>query len=462
MSCWAATDPRREPAVVSETSWRVRIGWGLGSLPGSALSITANVLLLRFMTDTLGIAAALAGSLFAGAKLWDAVIDPFIGRLSDRLRTPWGHRLPWILTGGLLSSVVLVASFAAPFAAGAPLVVYMGIMLLLFATSYSMLMIPYLAMPPDMTSSYHGRTQMMSIRVLCSSAGSSLGLGLAPVLLAHWGATRAGHVRVAILIAVIAAATTLLCVYMIRDVPRPVRAEPQRISLREQWQSALANRPFLYLLIAKFLYFTVLACSISTFAYFTKHVLKASDAWLGSFLTLQSVAVVASQPMWLRIARLAGKKTGFMVAGLAYGLGHLSWWFATPTEPVALILARAVWIGVAGGGTFLFMQAMLPDALEFDRLKTGQDRAGVFTGVFVFVEQAASALGAAVIGLLLGTMGYVAATEGRIAAQPASAVLGIYLCMSIIPFVLQLASLFVLSRYNLTANKLEQLRAQAT
>ncbi len=446
---------------MSESSWRVRIGWGLGSLPGSALSVTANVLLLRFMTDTLGIAAALAGSLFAVAKLWDAVVDPFIGRLSDRIRTPWGHRLPWILTGGLLSSLVLVAAFAAPVAGRTGLLVYMMIMLLLFATSYSILMIPYLAMPAEMSVSYHGRTQMMSIRVLCSSAGTTLGLGVAPMLLAHWGATRAGHTKVALLIAGVAVAMTMLCVWMIRDAPRPLRPAAPQIALREQWRLAVANRPFLWLLTAKFLYFVVLACSITTFAYFTKHVLRASDAWLGTFLMLQSLAVVVSQPLWLRIARVAGKKTGFMVAGLAYGLGHLSWWFATPAEPVALIFARAAWIGIAGGGTFLFMQAMLPDVLEFDQLTTGQNRAGVFTGVFVFVEQAAGALGAALIGLLLGAMGYVAATEGRIAAQPATAVLGIYLCVSVIPFVVQLASLLAMSRYSLPADTLEQLRARS-
>ncbi len=446
---------------MSESSWRVRIGWGLGSLPGSALSVTANVLLLRFMTDTLGIAAAFAGSLFAVAKLWDAVVDPFIGRLSDRIRTPWGHRLPWILAGGILSSLVLVAAFAAPVAGRTGLLVYMMIMMLLFATTYSILMIPYLAMPAEMAGSYHGRTQMMSIRVLCSSAGTTLGLGVAPMLLAHWGATRAGHTKVAILIAIVAVVTTILCVWMIRDAPRPVRPEAPQIKMRDQWRLAVANRPFLWLLIAKFLYFIVLACSITTFAYFTKHVLKTSDAWLGTFLMLQSLAVVVSQPLWLRIARVAGKKSGFMVAGLAYGLGHLSWWFATPTEPVALIFARAAFIGIAGGGTFLFMQAMLPDVLEFDQLTAGQNRAGVFTGVFVFVEQAAGALGAALIGLLLGAMGYVAATEGRIAAQPAGAVLGIYLCVSVIPFVVQLASLLAMSRYKLTADTLEQLRARS-
>lgn len=446
---------------MSGLAWRTRIGWGLGSLPGSALAVTANVLLMRFMTDTLGIAAALAGTLFATAKLWDAFVDPLIGTASDRLSTPWGRRLPWIFVGGVLAAVAMVAGFWAPIVQGPGLLVYMTVVLLLFATSYSMLMIPYLAMPAEIEPSYHGRTQMMSIRVLCSSAGSTLGLGLMPVLLSYWGATRSGHFRAALLIAAISIVAILACVWLLRDVPRTLAVASTQPALREQLRSALSNRPFVWLLTAKFLYFVVLAFSITTFAYFTKHVLKTSDAWLGTFLTVQSVAVVASQPVWLRLSRVFGKKSGFMVAGLLYGLGHLSWWFATASEPVALILARAVAIGVAGGGTFLFMQAMLPDALEYDRLRTGQNRAGVFTGIFVFVEQASGALATAAIGILLGLMGYVAATEGRMTEQPESALLGVYLCMSVIPFVLILISLAAMSRYDLTEQSLAAIRERA-
>ncbi len=446
---------------MNEPSLRLRIGWGLGSLPGSALSVTANVLLLRFMTDTLGMAAALASSVFALAKVWDAVNDPMIGAFSDRFDTRWGRRLPWILVGGLLSAVVVVAAFAAPLPAGNGLVVYMAVTMLAFATTYSMLMIPYLAMPAEITDSYHGRTQLMSFRVLFSSAGSTLGLGVGPMLLAAWGATRADHARMALVIAGVAAATTLLCVWMLRDAPRTARPAEPPPGLIEQLRSALQNRPFVWLLVAKFLYFVTLAFTLTTFAYFTKHVLKASDAWLGTFLMVQSLSVIGSQPLWLRVARTFGKQRGFMLAGLCYGLAHFSWWFAVPDEPKPLIFARAIAIGLAGGGTFLLTQAMLPDAIEFDHYRTGLRRAGVFTGVFVFVEQAAGALGVAIIGFFLAAAGYVAATEGRIVAQPPSAILGIYICMAILPLVFQLVAIFAISRYDLTAEKLAALRAQA-
>jgi GPH family glycoside/pentoside/hexuronide:cation symporter len=444
---------------VTGPSLRLRVGWGLGSLPGSALAVTANVLLLRFMTDTLGIGAAIASTIFAVAKVWDAFNDPMVGAFTDRVATPWGRRLPWILTGGLLSALVVVAAFSPPFESGSTLVVYMAVMMLAFATTYSLLMIPYLAMPAEMTDSYHGRTQLMSFRVLFSSAGSSLGLSIGPMLLAAWGATRAGHARMAIVIAAIAAVTTILCVWLIRDAPRTVRPTGPQPKIGAQLRSALSNRPFVWLLLAKCLYFVTLAFTLTTFAYFTKHVLKASDAWLGTFLLAQSLAVVVSQPLWLRVTRALGKQRGFMLAGACYGLAHFSWWFAGPDEPVAAIFARAVAIGFAGGGTFLLTQAMLPDAIEYDYHRTGLRREGVFTGVFVFVEQAASAIGIAIIGFVLATMGYVAATEGRIVAQPDSAILGIYICMSILPLLFQLLAILAISRYDLTAEKLVEMRA---
>lgn len=446
---------------VNGPSLRLRIGWGLGSLPGSALSVTANVLLLRFMTDTLGIGAAVASTIFATAKFWDAFNDPLVGAFSDRVSTPWGRRLPWILAGGLLSALVVVAAFAVPVRSGPALVVYMAVMMLAFATTYSLLMIPYLAMPAEITDSYHGRTQLMSFRVLFSSAGSSLGLSVGPMLLAAWGATRAGHAKMAMVIAGVAALTTILCVWLIRDAPRTARPAGPQPKLTEQLRSALSNRPFVWLLVAKCLYFVTLAFTLTTFAYFTKHVLKTSDAWLGTFLLAQSLSVVASQPLWLRVTRAIGKQRGFMLAGACYGLAYFSWWFAGPEEPVAAIFARAVAIGIAGGGTFLLTQAMLPDAIEYDYYRTGLRREGVFTGVFVFVEQAAGAIGVAIIGFVLASMGYVEATEGRIVAQPQSAILGIYLCMSILPLVFQVIAILAISRYDLTAEKLLEMRAKA-
>jgi GPH family glycoside/pentoside/hexuronide:cation symporter len=265
----------------------------------------------------------------------------------------------------------------------------------------------------------------------------------------------------ALVIAAIAAAMTILCVWLIRDAPRTVRPAAEPPGLVVQLRSALSNRPFVWLLVAKCLYFVTLAFTLTTFAYFTKHVLKASDAWLGTFLLAQPLSVVASQPLWLRVSRTLGKRRGFMLAGACYGLAYFSWWFAGPDEPVALNFARAIAIGIAGGGTFLLTHAMLPDAIEYDYYRTGLRREGVFTGVFVFVEQAAGAIGVAIIGIVLSATGYIATTEGRVVQQPQSAIQGIYICMSILPLLFQAIAILAISRYDLTAEKLVEMRARS-
>ena len=159
---------------------QIRLGWGLGSMPITILNLSSNVLLLRFMTDSLGIAAVVAGLIFAGAKVWDAVTDPLMGVLSDRITTPWGRRLPWLASGGLLCALTVVALYTTPDLNGMALLIYLAAMLLLFRTAYTMFNIPYIAMAVELTPSYHERTQLMSFRVVFSSFGSLIGLSLGP------------------------------------------------------------------------------------------------------------------------------------------------------------------------------------------------------------------------------------------------------------------------------------------
>src|SRR3546814_15966501 len=96
------------------------VGWGAGTLAVAALFNSVNVLLLRYLVDYVGIGAALAGSLMALSKLYDALIDPIVGSFSDRSKSRHGRRRPFVLAGGVVRAVSALSLFNVPTGLTAP------------------------------------------------------------------------------------------------------------------------------------------------------------------------------------------------------------------------------------------------------------------------------------------------------------------------------------------------------
>uniref|UniRef100_UPI0035CBFC8A MFS transporter n=1 Tax=uncultured Sphingomonas sp. TaxID=158754 RepID=UPI0035CBFC8A len=126
----------RIPATAAAPlSFGICAGWGLGTLAVAALFNAVNVLLLRYVVDFVGIGAALAGSLIGLSKLYDAVIDPLVGAASDRTRSRWGRRRPFLLFGGVLLAIAALLLFNVPSGLSAQVKVgYVLVALLAYAT----------------------------------------------------------------------------------------------------------------------------------------------------------------------------------------------------------------------------------------------------------------------------------------------------------------------------------------
>ena len=153
-----------------------RLAYGAGDF-GPA--ITANILvfyLLFFLTDVAGLPAGLAGSVLMVGKIFDAINDPIVGLLSDRTRTPWGRRLPWIIAGALpFASVYLLQWWIPPWPVAGLFAYYLfiGIAFNLFFTIVNL---PYTALTPELTQDYNERTRLNSVRFVFSIGGSILSL----------------------------------------------------------------------------------------------------------------------------------------------------------------------------------------------------------------------------------------------------------------------------------------------
>jgi Na+/melibiose symporter-like transporter len=156
-----------------------------------------------------------------------------------------------------------------------------------------------------------------------------------------------------------------------------------------------------------------------------------------------------SQPLWVLLANRVGRRNGLMAAIGLDVMVFSAYWFVPPVGANIWLAILGPLAGIATGGMFLNIQCMLPDTMNFDQQQHGMRREGLFAGIFVMVEKFTSAIGTALFGVIIGTMGYVAAKGGG-AVQPAEVLAAIRAGVSLIPSLILVVSMLVLTRYRLS------------
>jgi GPH family glycoside/pentoside/hexuronide:cation symporter len=422
-----------------------RIGWATGSIGTITVLSTTSFLLLFYMTTVLGLGPALAGGLLFGAKLFDALIAPALGRFSDGFASKWGRRRPFLFAGALACGLALLALFNPPVASGPGLLAWLVAGLLLLAAGYTLFNVPYLAMPAEMTASPRERTALMSWRILFVSIGGAL-VGFAPkVAEMLGGGARGFSLTGALLGAVVTAAMLVAFAASARARGGPPPTGPQENALKVIG----ANRPFLMLLAAKVLQLVGLAAMQASVLFLLVQVLRLDAGTIGVYTGVTTIASVASMPLWVRLGRRFSKRDLFIAGVLAFALIKLSWMLAVPGEPVELVMARAALSGLCTGGVLLMGQSILPDAIAWDCERSGVRREGVYAGAYSFVEKASMALGPLLIGLILAGVGFDPQAARAGVEQGPGAVRGVYLGAAVLPALLYALSAIPLAFYAL-------------
>ncbi|HET6529254.1 MAG TPA: MFS transporter [Actinoplanes sp.] len=418
---------------------RVLAGYSLGSLVTGAFGTVPGLLLLPYLTDTLGVAAGLAGLLVLLPKAWDVLVNPVAGRLSDR----HGDRRPFLLVAGLVLGVLFAAMFAGPFGSGADAGAYVAIAFLATATAFALFQVPYVAMPAELTDGYAERTRLMTWRVAVLALAILVSGALAPLIVEQTGGGLTGHRWAGVFVGALIVVGTVGVFTGTRGAPyrAPAASEP---SLRVQLRIATANRSFVALLLC----FVVQSAGIGTMLagvqYFADHVVVREAGATFLFAAFVGPALLV-MPAWSGIGARLGKLRALIVASVLFAAGALALLGAPALPPPAIYLVVAA-IGVGYAGQQVFALALLPDRIADDTERTGRRQAGVFTGVWTAGETLGLALGPGLYALVLQVFGYVSSSTGEAAAQDDTARLGVLLGFSLVPALLVGAAVLFLRR----------------
>ncbi|NED11723.1 MFS transporter [Streptomyces sp. SID9124] len=429
------------PARTGGPSRRVRFGYASGSLVTGTFTTLPGLLLLPYLTDTLGVGAALAGAVVFLPKAWDVVLNPFVGRASDRTRTRWGSRRPYVLWGGLVMALGFALTFAGPLpgAAGAW---FTAAGYLLTATAFAFFQVPYVAMPAELADRVEDRMRLVAGRVAVIGVAALVTGAAAPALVDAGGGGLAGHRYAGAFGAVVVALGAVWVFAGTRTAGGPPRIASDGPTLREQFAAARANPPFMALLRCVVLQSVATGVLLAGAPYFADHVLHDSSG-VGPLVAAFVAPNLLTMPLW---SRLRGPR-GYALASALFVAGCLLF-LASPVLPQGAVLVTMVLAGTGHAGQLLFLYAMLPDCIARDTTRTGRRQGGVLSGVFTTAEGLGVAVGPFLYGLVLQLTGYVSSGTGDAAAQSLTARVGILAGFGALPALAAVAAVLLLRAYD--------------
>lgn len=450
------------PTVSVRIPRRAVAGYAAGSVGTGGFGTLPGLVLAYYLTDTLAVPALLASLVVIVPKVWDVLIDPAVGALSDREVRSRGTRTRLMALGAITLPVGFIGMFAAPSGLSPVLAgVWVLVFFVLATSSFSLFQVPYIALPADLTSDYAERTRLTAWRIAVLALAILLVGAGGPALRDAAGGGSGGYLLMGIVIAVLLLGGMLGTVLGVGrrgvagppgDAETPVRDRYEnagracktfiKIGEYRAGLAALRELPAYRVLLTAFV-LQALATGVMLAAaqYVATYTLADQAALTFLFAALVGPALLV-MPLWTRYAARTGKAPALTMASVLFGVACLAL--------VAMVWAPGWWVylpvalaGVGYAGMQLFPLAMLPDVIS----AAGRERGGAMSGLWTAGETAGLALGPAVVLLLLAAGGFRSSTGDVVLTQPDSAHLLIVLAFSLIPAALVGASLLVLRAY---------------
>ncbi|MDS1271346.1 MFS transporter [Lipingzhangella sp. LS1_29] len=421
--------------------------YGTGAVATSLFNTVPGLLLLYYLTDALAVAPALAGLVVVVPKLVDLVASPYVGMLSDRTRSRWGPRHPWMLVGAVTLPLLFVLVFAGLPLRGPAAAAYVLAAFVLAAVAAAMFQVPYVALPGEITASYHRRSVLQSWRTAFVGVAILLGGALAPLLVDRAEDELTGYRTMAMVMA------TVMLVAMLGTVrgTRRVRAVIPTHNQQGVWAQvgAAARHPhFRWLLVTNVLMMTAAGAMVAGVPYVTAHVL-GDGAYTSLLVVCVTLPLVATMPLWTRLSARLDKRGAAVLAAVIFSAGAFGLALIPQLGGLPWAIAMSMVVGVGYAGCTMLPYSMLGDCVAVSRAVGGHHQAGMLTGVWTSTETLAQAVGAQLLAGTLAVSGYAASEAGQEVTQSATALHGMLLGSTVLPAVVMLLCLVPLRRYQL-------------
>lgn len=425
-----------------ELSVLLKVMYGAGSFGIALVTMIIATWTLYYYAPPLGrglityAPIALLGMAMGIGRVMDAITDPLIAQWSDNTRSRWGRRIPFILFGSVPLFLSFILIWTPPVPENSVInFVYLVLILSLFFLFYTMVVVPYSALLPELTQSPKERISLATWQGFFRLLGLITGFLGSSFLI-----ERLGFKAMATILGMVVLVSLYCPVFAVRE--RNLHLKKSKFTLRQSIIQTSKNKPFRYYLggFAFFWFaFTLLTMGIS---YIVTALMGLGEGDVGLIVAPSLVIAILSFPLIQRIASKKGKKFTVILSlvllsavfFLIPSIGH--WPFG-----ISLVFQGRILMGLAGipaATLFALPNAMIADLVDYDEKVTGSRREAMYFGMQGLMLKFAIALSAFFLGFLLKTFGYSS-------AEP----MGILL-LGPIAGVFVLVGLLIFSRYPIT------------
>ena len=457
-------------------SRKTKLLYGAGDFGFSLTDTVIGVLYAIFLTDVIGIPARYAAGVFLVGRIWDFVNDPLMGYISDRTRTRWGRRRPFLLFGfipfafaysalwinytewGLFASV---EQSIAGMIKGGPEDAFGITGLIFFAAAYivyetlaTLVYMPYFALTPELTLDYDERTDLTSYRMFFSIFAGLIGFVVPFMLIDGTTPENAPTILlIGIAFGISSALPLLLTFFGTREREEYVQQEQQ--SLINSLKAAFRNKIFIFTMFIFLFTWAALNLVQSMLLYFVKYRLGMEDKF-DIIAGMVFVTAMLTLPIWEWLSRKFDKRRAYITGMIFLSIVLIVLAFINPASSLWVILFIAFLAGIGVAAVHVLPWAMIPDAVEVDELETGSRHEGMYYSLVTLLRKIATAIALPSMLWILDASGFASNAP----AQTASATRAIIGLTGPGPAAFMLAGILFAAFYPLSRAEHAEIRAK--
>ncbi len=431
-----------------QTSTKTRIMYSLVSLGVATISEAVAGVIAFYIVDVKNLPVTWYSTFWFFYTIYNALNNPALGYMSDRTRTRWGRRIPYVLFGGLPYAVAFALIFTAPFDGKSDpvaLLVYFGVMIVIWEGLYTAIATGYYGLLPEMFDNYRERTDVAAKMNIFQTVALVLGAALPPLL-----ADILGWSLMAIILAVI----SVIAIY----VGAPFLFEQKELKTDTSFpfgqalKHTFVNRSYLTAAGAQMMRFFATGSLQTGILFYLKYSLKVDTGLTTVILGIAFIVAMLSLYPWRNwVANKLDSRRTLMLANAVMILGIVPMGFS---PNINFTYAAAIVLGIGLGGLVLIGDVIMTEVVDEDEVKTGHQRAGMYFGMSGFLITLSGMLISTVFGLLMPAFGY----DTLLDVQPASVDLGFRIFLTVPTTIGFLLAIFLLWLYPLHGDYLKQIK----